>query len=213
MRAEAARLYLITPDEPDTARLLERVGAALGAGAHLLQYRNKKADPALRLEQARGLQALCRAQGVPLIINDHLDLALAIGADGLHLGADDGDLPSARRQLGPHRWLGASCYRSLDLAQTALQTGASYVAFGAIYPSTTKPQAPTASLQILEEARVLPCPVCAIGGINAERAVPTLQAGADWLAVIGAVFDAPDPGAATRALLAAMAQRSSGSGA
>lgn len=200
------RLYVVTPDMADTDHLLHLVSQALAGGADMVQYRNKQATAQLRWQQASALQSLCHSQGIPLLINDHLDLALEVDAAGLHLGADDGDLAAARRALGPDRWLGASCYQSLDLARQAVTAGASYLAFGALYPSTSKPQAPSASLQILGEAAQLGCPVCGIGGITAGNAAQTMAAGADWLAVIAAVFSADNVEAATRQLVQAMNQ-------
>ena len=113
-------LYLITPDEADTARLLARVAPLLGQDVAWLQYRNKAADAALRREQATALQALCSAAGVPLLVNDDAALALAIGAAGAHLGEDDGDVAAARALLGPDAIVGASCYDRLDLAGRAV---------------------------------------------------------------------------------------------
>jgi thiamine-phosphate pyrophosphorylase len=195
-------LYAITPDWQDTARLLGAVETALQGGARVLQYRNKAADAALRLAQASALLPLCRHFGVPLIINDHLDLALLVGADGLHLGAEDGDLAAARLALGPDRLLGASCYNRLELAHAALHAGADHVAFGAAYPSATKPGARHASLHVYEAARIeLNCPVVAIGGITPDNAAPLIAAGVNNLAVIGALFEVADVGGASLAFV------------
>ncbi|HEY9104483.1 thiamine phosphate synthase [Chitinimonas sp.] len=187
-------LYAITPDWNNTEQLLAAVSAVLDGGAKVLQYRNKRADKHLRREQAGALLALCRPRGVPLIINDHLDLAEAIDADGLHLGGDDGALAEARAVLGPAKHLGASCYNQLLLAETALAEGASYVAFGAAYVSGTKPDAVQAPLALYKAATTsLPCPVVAIGGITPANAGVLLAAGVGNLAVIGALFDAAAP--------------------
>jgi len=195
-------LYAITPDCTDGEVLLAKVRAALQF-AHLggwaaLQYRNKAAAPARRAAEAHALAALCRARGVPFIVNDDVELALASGADGVHLGRDDGALAAARTRLGD-RLLGASCYDRLDLARTALAAGADYVAFGSVYPSTTKPGAVVAPLALFAAARALGAPVVAIGGITLERAAEVLRAGADCLAVISDLFDAPDIAARARA--------------
>lgn len=199
------RLYVITPDEVDTQRLLGQLELALKGGAGLVQYRNKKADTALRLEQAQAIHRLCRKYAVPLIINDHLDLALQINAEGLHLGGDDGDLVAARAALGPNKWLGASCYNRLELAQQALAAGASYVAFGAMFSSSTKPNAVVAEMAVLNQAQEsFHCPICAIGGITAENIGQVRAAGADWVAVIGGVFQATDIAAATQNLVAGL---------
>jgi thiamine-phosphate pyrophosphorylase len=194
-------LYAVTPDTTDTQGLLAGVEAALAGGANALQYRNKSADVALRMAQGQSLQALCRRHGVPLIINDHLDLALALDADGLHLGADDGILSEARARLGAGKILGASCYDRLESALAAQRAGASYVAFGSFFPSSVKPGAVRAPLALLKAAREkLSVPVVAIGGITLENAASLIAAGADGVAVISAVFGAPDVRAAARAL-------------
>ena len=195
-------LYLLTPDDADTGRLCARVAAALLPGVALLQYRNKAADAGLRREQARALLPLARERGVPLVINDDWQLAAELGAAGAHLGRDDGVLASARAALGPQAILGASCYDRLDLAASARDAGASYLAFGAMFASTTKPGAPPAPLSVLGAARGLGLPTVAIGGLRPENAGLAIAAGADLLAVLGAVFDHPDPAAQVRAFLA-----------
>jgi len=192
-------LYLITPDEADTARLLARVAPLLGHGVTWLQYRNKTASASLRHEQATALQALCAPAGVPLLVNDDAALALAIGAAGAHLGEDDGDIAAARALLGPDAILGASCYDRLDLAQRAVAAGAGYVAFGAFFPTTSKATTRRAAPELLRQAAVLGVPKVAIGGITPDNAPALVAAGADLVAVIGGVFDAPDPVAAVRA--------------
>jgi thiamine-phosphate pyrophosphorylase len=197
--ARAARgVYLITPDEADTARLLERVQPLLGAGATWLQYRNKAADAGTRRVQARALQDLCAAAGVPLIINDDAALAAAVGAAGVHLGEDDGDIAAARALLGPGALIGASCYDQLELARRAVAAGASYVAFGAFFPSRSKATTRRAHPRLLHEAAALGVPRVAIGGLAADSAAPLVAAGADLLAVISSVFAADDPVAALR---------------
>ncbi|AKC86216.1 thiamine phosphate synthase [Pseudoxanthomonas suwonensis] len=194
-------LYLITPDEADTARLLARVAPLLGEGVAWLQYRNKAAGAALRREQATALQALCAGAGagVPLLVNDDAALAGEIGAAGAHLGEDDGDIAAARALLGPGALLGASCYDSLELARHAVATGAGYVAFGAFFPTASKATTRRATPGLLREAAALGVPRVAIGGITPGNAGALVAAGADLVAVIGGVFDAPDPVAAVRA--------------
>lgn len=203
-------LYLITPDDTDPARLLSRVEAVLPY-ACWLQYRNKQAGAALRDEQAVALLALARAHGVRLLINDDAALAARIGADGVHLGEDDGDLAQARTLLGADALVGASCYGDIARARRAVQAGADHVAFGAFYPSATKPGARRAHPDLLGQAAALGVPRVAIGGITPDNAGPLLDAGADLIAVVGGVFDAPDPTAAARAYRAVFdrAQRSS----
>jgi thiamine-phosphate pyrophosphorylase len=161
----------------------------------------------LRLAQARALLALCRKFRVPLIVNDNPDLALAVDADGVHLGADDGSLAAARAQLGPARLLGASCYDRLELALEAERLGADYVAFGSFYPSRVKPGAVRAPRALLREARRrLSIPVVAIGGITHENAPQLIAAGAHCVAVLSALFDADDVELAARRFSALFAQ-------
>lgn len=191
-------LYLITPDEPDTERLLDRVRAVLGHAA-LLQYRNKTADGALRQCQMAALLPLCRAAGVPLIANDDADLAIAVGADGVHLGEDDGDPAAVRARLGASAIIGVSCYDDLARARAAAAAGANYIAFGAFFPSSTKPNARRASPDLLRDSAELRLPRVAIGGITPDNAGDVIAAGADLVAVISGVFDAPDPVAAAAA--------------
>lgn len=186
-------LYAITPQCADTAQLLDKVRRALQGGAQLVQYRDKSNDVALRFEQASELLALCREFGVALIVNDDLRLASLIDADGVHLGREDGSLREARLILGPGKIVGVSCYNDLQLAIAAQQGGADYVAFGSFFASITKPAAAPAPLELLRLAHhELSVPLVAIGGITPTNAVPLIEAGADALAVISAVFDSPD---------------------
>ena len=193
MREFPAGVYALTPETADTERLLAQVEAALTGGVAAVQYRDKSGDVARRHEQASELIALCRRFGVPLIVNDDLRLADLTDADGVHLGRDDGSLREARIILGRDKFVGASCYQSLDLAQAAQAAGADYVAFGSFFASPTKPAAPRASLDLLREAApVIHVPLVAIGGITLANASQLLDAGADSLAVLSALFDAPD---------------------
>jgi thiamine-phosphate pyrophosphorylase len=192
-------LYAVTPDEPDIELLTRKVRKALAGGARFLQYRNKSANAALRREQGAALLALCREARIPLVINDDLDLARAIRADGLHLGRGDISIAAARAQLGKGSLLGASCYDRLELALAAREAGADYVAFGSAFPSATKPGAALAPLSLYREARArLDSPIVAIGGITTQNAHAVIEAGADTVAVISALFDAPDIEAAAR---------------
>lgn len=193
-------VYLITPDCEDTERLLARTAAALAAGIALLQYRNKSADAPLLLYQAERLHRLAREFKVPLLINDHIELARVIGADGVHLGGDDAPLELARAALGAHALIGASCYADPERARAAVQRGADYIAFGAFATSATKPGAARASPALLTNASPLLVPRVAIGGIDALIAPQLVAAGADLLAVISFVYEAPDPASAVRAL-------------
>lgn len=186
-------LYAITPDGLDTANLLVLARQALNGGAQVLQYRNKSHDAALRRTQALALRALTQEFGAIFIVNDDAKLAAEVDADGVHLGAADGELGAARSLLGAHKLIGVSCYNQLRLAQDAALRGANYVAFGAFFPSQTKPSAPVASLDLLRQARAeLSLPIVAIGGISTHNGAEVLQAGADALAVISALFNAPD---------------------
>lgn len=193
-------LYAITdagllPDE----RLTDAVAAAIRGGARLIQYRDKSHDSARRLAQATALNALCQDHDVPLIINDDVELAFAVGAAGVHLGQDDADIATARARLGPRALIGVSCYDRLDLALNAARAGADQVAFGAFFPSPTKPTEIRAPLDLLQQARAqLDLPIVAIGGITPDNAAVLLAAGADYLAVVSGVFAQPDIQVAAR---------------
>lgn len=189
-------LYAIT-DGP-RADLLAVVNHVLAGGARLLQYRDKTRDAGRRHAEATALLQLCRNHGAQFIINDDVDLARAIGADGVHLGQDDADLAVARAALGPASIIGVSCYDSIARARTAAGAGADYVAFGAFFPSPTKPHAPRATPGLLRESAALGLPRVAIGGITPDNAPSLVEAGADALAVISAVFRASDARAAAR---------------
>lgn len=194
-------LYLITPDDADTARLLARTAPLLAAGATWLQYRNKTAGDALRHEQATALQALCADAAVPLIVNDDVRLAKAVGAAGVHLGEDDGDIAAARALLGAEAIIGSSCYDQLQLAEAAVAAGADYVAFGAFFASRSKTGTRRAGPELLTQAATLGVPRVAIGGITPDNARGLVEAGADLVAVISGVYDAADPVAAVHAYL------------
>jgi thiamine-phosphate pyrophosphorylase len=195
-------LYAVTPNDRLSPRLCTLVDLALQGGVRLVQYRNKDAMPSLRRAQAAELLRICRARGARLIVNDDLDLALSIGADGVHLGSDDvapEGLAAVRARLGPGRLLGVSCYADLANGEKAAAAGADYLAFGSIFASTTKPAAPRAALELLGEARRrFGKPVVAIGGITVDNAASAISAGADMVAVITALFDAMDISARAR---------------
>jgi len=192
-------IYLITPDNADTDHLINQVRPLLNAGIIWLQYRNKIASPSLAYEQAQALRPLCQAAGVPLIINDNIELAQAVGADGVHLGEDDDEIAAARLYLGDQAIIGASCYDSLSRAQQAVAAGASYIAFGAFFPSRSKANTRTATLDLLQKSAAFNVPRVAIGGIIPEHAATLRHAGADMIAVISGIFSAPDPLAALHA--------------
>ncbi len=184
-------LYALTPDLADTEELCRLVEASLLGGASMVQYRNKTASDSLHLTQARALLNLCHQYNTPLIINDHIELCLAIDADGVHLGGDDGDLNGARERLGKDKILGASCYNRFEFAQAAKESGADYVAFGACFESGTKPGAVNAPLELIRQAqKELNMPIIAIGGITLDNATLAIRAGASSIAVINALFSA-----------------------
>ena len=186
-------LYAVTPDIADTDLLVKKVEAALLGGVNILQYRNKQANHKLQTLQARALMPLCRQYNVPLIINDSIKLCLELDADGVHLGADDGNLAEVRARLGADKILGASCYNRFDLAITAQNQGADYVAFGTCFASNTKPNAPVADFSLFVRARAeLTISAVAIGGINLQNATQVIEAGAYAIAVIQAIFIVDD---------------------
>lgn len=194
-------IYALTPETADTAFLLTQVEAALVGGVAAVQYRDKSGDVARRHEQASELVTLCRQFGVPLIINDDLRLADLCDADGVHLGREDGTVREARIILGKHKLIGASCYQDVELALAAQAAGASYVAFGSFFPSSTKPEAGRADTALLRTATAaIQLPIVAIGGITLANASSLLDAGADSLAVLSALFGAPDVRAAAHDL-------------
>jgi thiamine-phosphate pyrophosphorylase len=186
-------LYAVT----DTAmlpgkRLFTKVAAAIRGGAVIVQYRDKTGTDTERLKQAEGLQAICREADVPLLINDDIDLAIRVGAAGVHLGQDDTGLSEARRKLGDQAIIGATCHGDIALARKAIAATADYVAFGRFFSSGTKPEAMTAELPVLVEARSLGVPVVAIGGITADNGAQLVRAGADCLAIVGGLFGTAD---------------------
>jgi thiamine-phosphate pyrophosphorylase len=198
-RHEALRgLYAITPEARDSAWLVARVAECIDGGAAVVQYRAKEAAPALALEQARLIAQLCRARRVPLIVNDSVELAIAVGAQGVHLGREDADVRSARAAFRD-AIIGVSCYDEPRLARTAAEAGADYVAIGSVFASRTKPGARRAPLDSLAAAAGNSgLPVAAIGGITLENAPRAIAAGADMVAVITALFDTADVRAAAR---------------
>src|SRR5690606_10452832 len=197
-------LYGITPEWDDTGRLLDAIEQAAKGGMTALQWRRKTASPEEGIVQARKVRERCRELGVLCIVNDDWRLATIIDADGVHLGRDDGSIAPARTALGPDKLIGSSCYDDLDRARQALASGADYIAFGAVYTSSVKPGAVRASLDVIRAGRQLvnslpatspsqgrPA-IVAIGGITPDNAAPVIQAGADSLALITGLFEAPD---------------------
>ena len=191
-------LYAITDSTLLADKLLPYVEAALDGGLTLLQYRDKSNDDARRLREAEALRDLCARYQAQLIINDDAELAARLGV-GVHLGQTDGPLTPARALLGKQAIIGSTCHSQLELAEQAAREGASYVAFGRFFNSSTKPGAPTATLELLEQARQrLSLPICVIGGINLENAAPLVAHGADLLAVVHGLFGAQSPLDVTR---------------
>ena len=191
-------LYAITDSQLLAGRFLAYVEAALDGGLTLLQYRDKSTDDARRLREAEALRNLCERYKAHLIINDDAELAARLEV-GVHLGQTDGPLTPARALLGRNAIIGSTCHSQIELAQQAAKEGASYVAFGSFFNSSTKPGAPTATLEVLDKARAqLTLPICVIGGITLENAAPLVEHGADLLAVVHGLFGAETAQAVTR---------------
>lgn len=203
MKADGRRLlrglYALTDPSLQVPHDLSRqVEAVLSGGARLLQYRDKSGHPR-RWQEAQRLAVLCRAYDALFIVNDDVELAAAVAADGVHLGRDDLSLAAARARLGERAIIGISCYDELALARRAAADGADYVAFGSVFPSATKPGAVRVPLERLRTARdALDLPIVAIGGITAENARQVIATGIDAVAVVRGVFGTPDPAAAAR---------------
>lgn len=187
---ERSAIYAITDSKlMPGEQLFAKAEAALKAGIGCLQYREKNASPVEKQQRAERLLTLCRQYDTPLIINDDLELALTIGADGVHLGQSDGSLTEARARLGVDKILGATCHASLELAQQAQDAGADYLAFGRFFPSSTKPDAPPAPLELIAQAKAhFQRPVVVIGGIDPENAGSVFEQGADMVAVVNSLF-------------------------
>ena len=193
MAGKLRGLYAITPESRDRDRLLASVEAALRGGCRFVQYRDKTSAAPERVARAHALRRLTLDFNARLLINDDMALTFLVQADGIHLGRNDGNLVAARAILGPDRLLGASCYADFALARKAAAAGADYVAFGAVFPSLTKPNAVSAAVDLFSRARTtLTAARCAIGGITLDKAPGLIAAGADLLAVISDLFNAPD---------------------
>ncbi|PRC91608.1 thiamine phosphate synthase [Solimicrobium silvestre] len=199
MNTNLTGLYLVTPDWDDTNQLLEISELALKGGASLLQYRHKTADGQLRKQQATALLELCRAYHCPFIINDHVELCMELDADGIHVGGLDASVAQVRAAVGPNKIVGASCYGDMQLAHTAQQQGASYVAFGGFYPSRIKKYPVTTPHNIVTQAKLeIALPNVVIGGMTIENCQPLVTAGADMVAAISSVYMAENPELAAR---------------
>jgi len=208
MRKTISGLYAITPALADPELLAGKVDAALRGGARVVQYRNKDAGEQLRQEQAVRIARLCRDAGACFIVNDNIELARRVDADGVHLGKDDEGVGAARALLGPGKLIGVSCYNELWRARDAVAQGADYIAFGSFFPSPTKPGAVMAARDLLRAAKEFLVPIVAIGGITPDNAAGLIEAGADAVAVLSAVFDAPDVERAARRIARLFAEHS-----
>lgn len=194
-----AGLYGITPETLHFEQLAHDIESAARGGMRALQWRQKKIDRHVAVEKARAIAMLCRTLGVVFIVNDDVDLAIAIDADGVHLGKDDGDIAAARAVLGSGKLIGCSCYNERVRAEAAMRNGADYIAFGAVFDSSVKPEAVRAPLELFQQAQALrptvtdkPVTLVAIGGITPQNADQVIKAGAQSLAVIGGLFNSPD---------------------
>ena len=184
-------LYAITPDRPMTLpTLVHAAEEALRGGARLLQYRRKGLSAVQAKPEVEALVACCNRHDVLLFVNDDVALAREAGAHGVHLGRDDGDYQALARGRSRRLLLGVSCYNSLARAREAAEAGVDYVAFGSVYSTSTKPEAVHCPLTVLSQARAeLRLPIVAIGGITPDNATSVIEAGADFVAAIGGVFD------------------------
>ncbi len=192
-------IYAITDPVLCGEQLIDKVQAAIQGGIHLLQFRNMHASGAILREEAAQLLSLCHKHNVLFMINDNIDLASEIGADGVHLGQKDQTLIEARERLGENKIIGISCNNRLDYAITAQQQGADYIAFGRFFTSKTKPQAPQADIDLLHRSKeALHLPIVAIGGITPDNGRSLIEAGADMLAVIHGIFGQADVRVAAR---------------
>ena len=193
MNKPVSGLYAVTPELTDSIALISKVDAALRGGARVIQYRSKSIADSLRRSQAGEIAKLCRLRNALFIVNDSVELARAVDADGVHLGRDDDGVYAARTTLGPGKLIGVSCYNEIGRAREAVSQGADYVAFGSFFASLTKPQALRAGTELLQvAASEFALPVVAIGGITADNAAALIAAGADAVAVLSALFDAID---------------------
>ncbi len=191
-------LYAITDSQLLAGKWMPYIEAALDGGLTLLQYRDKSSDEARRLREAEALRDMCARYNAHLIINDDAELAARLGV-GVHLGQTDGPLTPARALLGRQAIIGSTCHSQIELGEQAAKEGASYVAFGRFFNSSTKPGAPTATLDVLDEARArIKLPICVIGGITLDNAAPLIDHGADLLAVVHGLFGAESPQEVTR---------------
>ncbi|MFN0041390.1 MAG: thiamine phosphate synthase [Burkholderiales bacterium] len=193
MKIRIEGLYVVTPEQAGVDWLIRSVDAALRGGARIVQFRDKSGDAIRRRVQAGELAALCRRAGACFIVNDDVELAREVNADGVHLGEHDVGIATARERLGREKLIGASCYNRADLAYRAVHAGADYLAFGSFFASLTKPDAVRADVRLLAlGAAGIGIPIVAIGGISTDNAAELIAAGADAVAVSGALFGVVD---------------------
>ncbi len=183
-------LYAITPDMADLNTLIQKTQSAIEGGVFMVQYRSKIHDHDVKMQQCAAILRLCREYEIPCIVNDDVDMCRSLEADGVHLGEKDDNIAEVRRILGEDAIIGSSCYDQLERAKQAQKEGASYVAFGAMYPTSTKPNAPRASLALLREAKSqIQIPIVAIGGITVNNAHDVIETGVDAIAVINSLYE------------------------
>ncbi len=190
MNKKLSGLYAITNEKlmPE-AFFLDMAEAALAGGVRVLQYRDKSANRKKRQHQTSELKKLCAQYSATFIINDDIDLAMQVDADGVHIGKNDLSFFNVRKKLGTNKIIGVSCYNQIPLAQNAINAGADYIAFGRFFDSSIKPEAPIANINLISEIKkTSSIPLCCIGGITSENYSPLINAGADMLAVISDIF-------------------------
>ena len=184
-------LYAITPDSADLNTLIQKTQWAIEGGAFMVQYRSKILNRDVKMQQCAAILRLCREYEIPCIVNDDVDMCRILEADGVHLGEKDDNIAEVRHILGEDAIIGSSCYDQLNRAKSAQKEGASYVAFGAMFPTSTKPNAPRATLELLREAkREIQTPIVAIGGITVNNAHDVIKTGIDAIAVITSLYEA-----------------------
>ena len=206
-RMTRSGLYLVTDDRLDPDELLKRLGAALEVGADVVQFRDKRDDRHAVAAVGRRVAERCRAAGALFIVNDDAELARDLDAEGIHVGQDDAAPADIRAIVGPNQIIGLSVSHLPEADAAAADPDVDYIGFGALFTTPTKPDAEPAGPEMLVEARKrVTFPIVGIGGITPSNLAAAFAAGADSVAVVSAVFSAPDPAAATRDLLAAIAQ-------
>jgi thiamine-phosphate pyrophosphorylase len=184
-------LYAITPDSADLNTLIQKTQLAIEGGAFMVQYRSKINDRDVKMQQCAAILRICREYDIPCIVNDDVEMCRVLKADGVHLGENDDNIAEVRYILGEDAIIGSSCYDQLNRAKQAQKEGASYVAFGAVFPTPTKPNAPRATLELLREAKSeIQIPIVAIGGITVNNAHDVIKTGIDAIAVITSLYEA-----------------------